>query len=121
MGMGLTGGGGYFRFSIHGWRAAQELAHEHGWEPAGTEPPEFTVYAVGSGTVNEEATRAERQRHADWDGGYFWNEYQVESHPDVHSIDDHPHSELSLIDKRTGESWLKGLYDLGAWETSGGA
>jgi hypothetical protein len=45
MGMDLSGKGGYFRFSNHRWRAALELAHEQGWEPDGTEPPEMTVYA----------------------------------------------------------------------------
>jgi hypothetical protein len=59
------------------WRAVLELAHEHGWELAGTKPPEFTVYAPDGVSVDEEATRAERQGYANWDGGYFWNEYQV--------------------------------------------
>jgi hypothetical protein len=88
MGMNLSGEGGYFRFSSGTWRAVLELAHEHGWEPAGTTPPEITVYAPDGVTVDEVATRAERQRYANWDGGYFWNEYQVEPHPDVHLIDD---------------------------------
>ena len=77
MGMDLTGEGGYFRFLPGTWRAVLELAHEHGWELAGTKPPEFTVYAPDGVTVDEVATRAERQRYANWDGGYFWNEYQV--------------------------------------------
>jgi hypothetical protein len=38
--------------------------------------------------------------------------------PDVHLIDKHPHSELSLIDKSTGEPWLKGLLGPRAWEDS---
>jgi len=86
--MDLTGEGGYFRFSHGTWRAVLELAREHGWEPAGTKPPEGTVYAVGGGTVDEEATRAARQHYADWDGGYFWNEYQVVSDEDAANIAD---------------------------------
>src|SRR3712207_9235910 len=87
MGRDLSGEGGYFRFSIHGWCAALELAHEHGWEPAGTEPPEFTVYAPDGVTVDEVRTRAERQRYANWDGGYFTNEYQVVSDEDAANIE----------------------------------
>jgi hypothetical protein len=71
MGMDLSGEDGYFRFSHGTWRADLELAHEHEWEPAGTEPPKFTAYAAGSGTVDELRTRADRQRYATWDGGYF--------------------------------------------------
>jgi hypothetical protein len=88
MGMDLTGEGGYFRFLPGTWRAVLELAHEHGWELAGTKPPEFTVYAPDGVTVDEVATRAERQRYANWDGGYFWNEYQVVCDEDAANIAD---------------------------------
>jgi hypothetical protein len=71
MGMHLSGKGGYFRFSRAAWRAALKLAHDHGWEPADTEPPEVTVYAPDGVTVVEIATRAEGQCYANWDGGYF--------------------------------------------------
>ena len=71
MGMDLSGKGRYFCFSQGTWRAVLGLAWEHGWEPAGTKPPEFTVYAPDGVTVDEVATRAERQRYANWDGGYF--------------------------------------------------
>jgi hypothetical protein len=88
MGMDLSGEGGYFRFSIHGWRATLGLAHEHGWEPAGTEPPEFTVYAPDGVTVDEVAARAERQSYANWDGGYFSNSCQVVCDEDAANIAD---------------------------------
>jgi hypothetical protein len=88
MGMDLRGEGGYFRFSQGAWRAVLELAREHGWEPAGTKPPEWTVYAPDGVTVDEVATRAERRRYANWDGGYFWNEYQVVSDEDAVNIAD---------------------------------
>ena len=86
MGMDLSGKGGYFRFSNYGWRAALELAHEHGWEPAGTVPPKFTVYALDGVTVDEVRTRAERQSYANWSGGYFTNDYQVVSDEDAANI-----------------------------------
>ena len=88
MGMDLSGKGGYFRFSNYGWRAALELAHEHGWEPAGTELPDITVYAPDGVTVDEVATRAERKLYATWDRGYFWNENQVVSDEDAANIAD---------------------------------
>jgi hypothetical protein len=59
MGMDLISKGGSFRLSHGTWRADLELAHEHEWEPAGTEPPKFTAYAAGSGTVDELRTRGE--------------------------------------------------------------
>ena len=86
MGMDLSGKGGYFRFSQRRWRAVLELAHEHGWEPAGTVPPEFTVYAPDGVTVDEVRTRAERQSYANWSGGYFTNDYQVVSDEDAANI-----------------------------------
>jgi hypothetical protein len=88
MGMDLSGKGGYFRFSNYAWRAALELAHEHGWQPAGTQLPNITVYAPDGVTIDEVATRAERPRHANWDGGYFWNECQVVSDEDAANIAD---------------------------------
>jgi hypothetical protein len=88
MGMDLSGKGGYFRFSNHRWRAALELAHEQGWEPDGTEPPEMTVYAPDGVTVDEVGTRAERQRYANWDGCYFMNNHQVVSDEDAANIAD---------------------------------
>jgi hypothetical protein len=46
MGMDLNGEGGSFRFSQGTWRAVLELAREHGWEPAGTKPPEFKAHGI---------------------------------------------------------------------------
>jgi hypothetical protein len=88
MGMDLSGKGGSFRFSQGRWSAVLELAREHRWEPAGTKPPEFTVYAPDSVTVDEVATRVERQRYANWSGGYFTNDYQVVSDEDAANIAD---------------------------------
>jgi hypothetical protein len=88
MGMDLSGKGGDFRFSHQNWRAILELAHEYGWEPAGTKPPEFIVYAPDGVTVDEVATRSWRQRYANWDGGYFSNDYQVVCDEDAANIAD---------------------------------
>jgi hypothetical protein len=79
--------GGYLRFSNYAWCVALELAHEHGWEPAGTEPPEVTVYAP-DGVVDEVATRAKRQRYANWDEVYLTNNRQVVSDEDAANIAD---------------------------------
>jgi hypothetical protein len=65
-----------------------ELAREHGWEPAGTKPPEWTVYAPDGVSVDELRTRVERQRYANWGGGYFWNNYQVVCDEDAANIAD---------------------------------
>jgi hypothetical protein len=46
------------------------------------------VYAPDSVAVDEVATRAERQRYANWDGGYFTNDYQVVSDEDAANIAD---------------------------------
>jgi hypothetical protein len=88
MGMDLSGKGGYFRFSHRAWGAVLELAREHGWEPAGTKPPEITVYAPDGVTVDEVATRAARQRYANWDGVYVANNRQVICDADAANIVD---------------------------------
>jgi hypothetical protein len=88
MGMDLSGKGGDFRFSHQNWRAILELAHEYGWEPAGTKLPEFIVYAPDGVTVDEVGTRAARQHHRNWDGGYFTNDLQVVDDKDAANIAD---------------------------------
>ena len=87
MGMDLSGKGGYFRSSYRAWGTALKLAWEHGWEPAGTKPPEWTAYTP-DGVVDEEATRAERQRYANWDGLYCSNNRQVICDEDAANIAD---------------------------------
>jgi hypothetical protein len=86
--MDLSGKGGYFRFSNNAWCAALELAHAHGWEPAGTVAPEVTVYAPDGTTVDEEATRIERQAYEDWTGDYFCNGHQLVADEDARNIAD---------------------------------
>jgi hypothetical protein len=87
MGMDLSGEGGHFRFSQDAWGAALELAREHGWEPAATEPPEeFVVYAPDGVTVHEEATQQERKAWEGWDGSYLYNSRQVVTDEDAANI-----------------------------------
>jgi hypothetical protein len=88
MGMDLSGKGGYLRFSQGAWRAVLALAHEHGWEPAGTEPPKVTVYAPDGVAVDETGTRTGRQRYANWGRGYFTNDCQGVSDEDAANIAD---------------------------------
>lgn len=57
--------GDYFRATASGWQLLLEAARKHGWEPAGTLAPEFN-----EGGVTSEAERA------DWEGGYYSNDYQ---------------------------------------------
>jgi hypothetical protein len=86
MGMDLSGRGGYFRFSNSAWCAVLELAYEYGWEPAGTEAPEFTFYAPDGVTVDEAQTREWRQHYRNWDGSYFGNAFQVVCDEDAANI-----------------------------------
>jgi len=58
MGMDLRGAGGQLHFSSQGWAKLLELAHSHGWEPAGTLKP---------GYLAEDDS---------WSGTYFSNDYQ---------------------------------------------
>jgi hypothetical protein len=97
MGMDLSGKGGYFRFSNHAWRAALLLAHEHGWEPAGTEAPEVTVYAPSGTTVDEEATWVERQASGDWYRAYFYNDGRLVTNEDARNIADALERALDLV------------------------
>ena len=88
MGMDLRGEDGSFRFSHRAWGTVLELAREHGCEPAGTKPPEITVYAPDGVTVDEEATRVERKLYANWDGLYAANNRQVICDEDAANIAD---------------------------------
>jgi hypothetical protein len=102
MGMDLSGKGGYFRFSNDAWYAALELAHEHGWEPAGTKPPEIAVYAPDGTTVDEEVPRVERQAYEDWDGDYFYNDDRLVTDEDARNIADALERALDLVPEEGG-------------------
>jgi hypothetical protein len=95
--MDLSGKGGYFRFSTYAWGAVLALAREHGWEPAGTESPEVTVYAPDGTTIDEEATQTERQAYEDWDEDYFYNDGRLVSDEDARNIADALERALDLV------------------------
>lgn len=67
MGYDLRGTGGVFRLNTSGWMDLLDLAHRHGWQPAGTEAPEYDP---------------------DWDGGYFTNDYQIVTDEDASALAD---------------------------------
>ena len=56
MGVDLYSEHGYQALNWYGWGRCFDIAIEHGWHPAGTEPPDDHVGA--------------------WGGGYFSNDYQ---------------------------------------------
>jgi hypothetical protein len=88
MGMDLSGSGGDFHHSIATWRMVLTLAKDHGWEPAGTEPPEFTFFRE-DGTVDEEETEAFRKRYEDWEApNYYTNDFQWVTDEDAANIAD---------------------------------
>ena len=98
MGMDLYGKGGDFWFSIHAWHYALELAHEHGWEPAGTEAPDVMVYNP-DGTVDEEMTAQYRYAAEEWSGDYFSNSRQWVTEEDAANIADALEQALDHIPK----------------------
>jgi hypothetical protein len=100
MGMDLSGKGGYFRFSNYAWHAALKLAREHGWEPAGTEPPEVTAHAPDGTTVDEEAAWVERQAYGNWDGDYFYNDGRLVTDEDARNIADALERALDLVPEK---------------------
>jgi hypothetical protein len=102
MGMNLSGEGRYFRFSPDAWRAALELAHEHGWEPAGTEPPKITAYAPDGTAVDEEATRVERLAYGDWYGDYYYTDGRLVTDEDARNIADALERALDLVPEEGG-------------------
>lgn len=99
MGYDLSGDGGYFRANVSAWSDLLQLAHQYGWEPAGTETPEWE---------NEEG---EIIRYDEWDGGYGTNDYQLVTAEDAAaiadaieaSLDDIPDEAVKVL--TLGEAW----------------
>ena len=60
--------GGYFSLNWSGWRMVFELATAYGWKPEGTEPPDACPDS------------------REWDGSYFWNDYQWVTEADAMSL-----------------------------------
>ena len=86
MGMYLNNDSGSKRHYSRGmWCALLDLAHDHGWEPVGTEAPilpeDFVPYD-------------------DWNGGYFYNDGQRVTATDAAAIADA--LERALLTPETG-------------------
>jgi len=62
--MDIWGAGGELHFSSQGWAKLLELAHSHGWEPAGTLEPTWPYDEPPPEDLKP------------WDGTYFSNDYQ---------------------------------------------
>jgi hypothetical protein len=80
------------------------LAHQYGWEPAGTEPPEWReTFRHPDGTpISEGLAEQFRAVAEDWDGGYSTNDYQVVTDEDAANIADALERALEHIpDERT--------------------
>jgi hypothetical protein len=88
MGMDLRSKGEEFHHDIITWRMVLTLAIDHGWEPAGTEPPKLTIFHEDR-IVDEEKTGAYRQAYEDWDTtNYYTNDFQRVTDEDAANIAD---------------------------------
>jgi hypothetical protein len=97
MGMDLSGKDGDFHFNNTTWRMVLTLAIDHGWKPAGTEPPEPTFFRE-DGTVDEEMTEAYRQAYEDWNAAnYYTNDFQLVTDEDAANIADALERALSHV------------------------
>jgi hypothetical protein len=87
MGMDLTGAGGEISFNIFAWAKVLDLAQQYGWEPAGTEAPDFEVKDE-DGNVDHELSEQLSCRAEDWDGNYSTNDFQSVTEHDAANIAD---------------------------------
>lgn len=77
MGYDLTNHAGQqFRFNMTGWSKLFDLAVEFGWHPAGTKAENWIDAQTG------EVVRD----YSDWDGSYFYNEYQYVTSEDASAL-----------------------------------
>lgn len=82
MAMDLYGKQGYFRWSTDGWNKVLELADQHGWEPAGTQPSRNAIRRCRSaarraGKRRDLVERAVERLRASFHGYYWTNEQQI--------------------------------------------
>jgi hypothetical protein len=81
MGFDLSGRGGSEHFNWMSWSYCLEIAHGFGWQPEGTKPnDEMMVHVYGWSP--EDAKRL----GADWDGGYFTNDFQLVTDSDAKAL-----------------------------------
>jgi hypothetical protein len=102
VGMDLRRKGGYLHLDIVTWRMVLTLAINHGWKPAGTEPPDI-AFISKDGTVDEAKTEAYRQAYEDWNAtNYYTSDFQRVTDEDAANIADALERALTLVpDERT--------------------
>jgi hypothetical protein len=77
MGFDLHGRGGHFRCGGFGWAFCLRVAHEFGWEPAGTKLTEASPDAQHEAFAEQAAA---------WQGGYDSNDWQEVADEDAKAI-----------------------------------
>src|SRR5919112_6036717 len=87
MGVDIGGAGGDRWFSWTAWENLLDLAHEYGWEPAGTEPPQW-IATNPDGSIDHEMTAMYSRSKENWDGSYFSNDGQYVTDEEAASIAD---------------------------------
>jgi hypothetical protein len=88
MGTDFSGKGGYFSVNNATWREVLVLAHEHGWEPAGTEMPKSILYNE-DGSIRAGHTRACWEAAKNWESmDYFSNVSQWVTDEDASIVAD---------------------------------
>lgn len=97
MGFDLSGAGGYIHFNMLGWENILKMAHAHGWRPLGTVLDLELVYDLPKGSTC-----------ADWDGGYFSNDYQEVTVEDALNIA----AALKNALIHSGERYLEDTYKI---------
>ena len=81
MGMSLCGKGGDTQFNIFSWNRILKLAYWYGWQPMGTEAPDWEeIYGT---PIHPDY---KHPKHSDWNGTYFSNEGQFVADRDAGNI-----------------------------------
>ena len=88
MGMDLHGEGGTERLNNTSWYQLLRLASEYGWQPAGTQENEdfFRMRLEASDMPEDEIERTVALSKLEWDGDYFFNNYQIVTDDDARGL-----------------------------------
>jgi hypothetical protein len=84
MGVDLYALGGNLHWSFEGWRKVLSLAKRYGWQPMGTEPPQWDRDGAGEDRVAAENA----ETLASWDGDYYCNNFQTVNARDARNLAD---------------------------------
>ncbi len=82
-----------FGFSLQAWIAVLQLAHDHGWQPAGTKPNVAHLRSLASpDTEGKDLDLAARvvvaEAVASWDGNYTSDNHQIVTAADAANLAD---------------------------------